>query len=114
MKIAITVMASFAATFACATAASAASTENPFARDKVILQLSDLDLTTADGQQRLAIRMGDAANAVCGDRVASVHLALEQKARECRAAVLADIRLRIETRTAEASQTAQVRLASAR
>lgn len=88
------------AALALATPASAAATGNPFARDQAILNLKDIDLSTADGQQRLAIRMDQAANAVCGDRVASVHLALESKARDCRKAVVADIRSQIETRMA--------------
>lgn len=88
------------ATVALATSASAATPENPFAKDQAILNLSDLNLSTADGQQRLAIRMDQAARAVCGDNVASVHLALESKARDCRTSVVADIRAQIETRMA--------------
>lgn len=94
--------------------ASAVPAQNPFARDQVVLQLNDLDLATVDGQQRLAIRMDDAARTVCGDRLGNVHLALEAKARECRTAVMADIRSRIEARTANASETPKVQLASAR
>ena len=105
------------ATVAFATSASAAtpqnpSGENPFARDQAILNLRGLDLSTAEGQQRLAIRMDHAARAVCGDRVASVHLALEAQAQECRTAVLADVRSQIEARLA--SSGSQTRLASLR
>lgn len=88
------------ATFALATSASAATTGNPFVKDQAVLNLKDLNLSTADGQQRLAIRMDQAARAVCGDNVASLHLALESQARECRTAVVADIRSQIETRMA--------------
>lgn len=113
MKIAILALAPIAlAPLAFATTATAA--ENPFARDQVVLQIKDLDLATVDGQQRLAIRMDDAARAVCGDRLGNVHLAAEAKARECRTAVTADIRSRIEARTANAVDPAKVQLASAR
>ncbi|TCM20573.1 UrcA family protein [Novosphingobium sp. PhB165] len=110
MKIGVMVLASFAF----ATAASAAPAQNPFAQDSAVLQLKGLDLATVDGQQRLAIRMDQAARAVCGDRLANIHLAAEEKARECRTAVIADIRTKIESRTAEASGAAPVQLASAR
>ncbi|MFN3820134.1 UrcA family protein [Blastomonas sp.] len=89
------------ATFAFALSATGAvAAENPFARDQVILNLQDLDLATADGQQRLAIRVDQAARAVCGERLSGIHLALEAKAQECRAAVVADVRQQIETRLA--------------
>lgn len=101
------------ATIALATSASAA-TENPFAKDQAILDLKGLDLSTAEGQQRLAIRMDRAARAVCGDRVAAVHLAVESKARECRAAVVADVRSQIEARSANADSHAPIRLAALR
>ncbi len=100
------------ATFAFATSASAATTENPFAQDQAILNLKGLDLSTADGQQRLAIRMDQAARAVCGDRVAAVHLALEAQAQECRAAVVADVRAQVESRLAKAGTAAPVQLAA--
>lgn len=99
---------------ALATSVSAAATDNPFAKDEAILRLSGLDLSTVDGQQRLAIRMDEAARAVCGDRLSSVHLALGARARECRTAVLADIRAEIEGRTAVAANTSQTQLASSR
>jgi UrcA family protein len=102
------------ATLAFATSASASTAENPFAQDAAILNLRGLDLSTADGQQRLAIRMDQAARAVCGDRLAGVHLALEAKTQECRAAVVADVRTQIETRMASASTGKSVQLASAR
>jgi len=93
-------------------ASTAASAENPLAKDSATLRLSGLDLSTVDGQQRLAIRLDQAAAAVCGDRLASVHLALEEQSRACRAQVVADVRARIEQRQASAS--AKVQLASAR
>lgn len=95
------------AALAFATPALAAE-ENPFAQDQATLNLKDLDLATADGQQRLAIRMDQAARAVCGEQVASVHLALEAKARDCRAAVIADVRSQIEARTAMTSGSAKL------
>ncbi len=104
MKIALVALA----TVALATSASAGTTTaNPFAQDQAILTLADLNLSTADGQQRLAIRMDQAARAVCGDNVASVHLALESKARECRTSVIADIRAQIETRMAAKGTSAR-------
>ena len=99
------------ATFAMATSASAATTNDPFVQDKAVLNLEGLDLATVDGQERLAIRMDAAARAVCGDRLDTVHLAVAEKARECRTAVLANIRDKIETRMA--ADKAQVQLASA-
>lgn len=102
------------ATFAFATSASASTAENPFAQDEATLNLKGLDLSTAEGQQRLAIRMDHAARAVCGDRLAGVHLALEAKTQECRTAVVADVRAQIETRMANASTGKSVQLASAR
>jgi UrcA family protein len=94
---------------ACAVASSAsaaAPTSDPFVKDKATLRLDGLDLSTADGQQRLAIRMDQAARAVCGDNLSSVHLALGASARECRDVVVADIRSQIEARlAAKASQT---------
>lgn len=108
LKIGLTALA----VCALATSASAATTDNPFADDRAILRLDGLDLSTADGQQRLAIRMDQAARAVCGDRLSSVHLAAGQKARECRTVVLADIRTQIEARTAFAAKAAPTQFAS--
>ncbi|EZP72020.1 hypothetical protein BV96_02151 [Sphingomonas paucimobilis] len=100
------------ATFACAIPASAFAAGNPFAQDQAILDLKGLDLASAEGQQRLAIRMDQAASSVCGSRLAGVHLAAEAKAQACRAAVLADIRSQIESRLAMTSKP--VRVASIR
>jgi len=110
MKIGLLVLASCAL----ATSASAAATENPFAQDQAILNLKDLDLATADGQARLAIRMDQAARAVCGEHVATVHLSMESKAWECRAAVVADVRSQIEAHMANAANGSPVRLATLR
>ena len=97
---------------ALATSVSAAASDNPFAKDETILRLDGLDLSTADGQQRLAIRMDNAARTVCGDRLASVHLALDARARKCRTAVIADIRTQIEARLADAAKVSGTQLAS--
>ncbi|MDT0508496.1 UrcA family protein [Novosphingobium sp. MMS21-SN21R] len=103
------------ATLAFATSVSAVSAaENPFAQDKAVLNLKDLDLASADGQQRLAIRLDQAARAVCGDRLAGVHLALEAKSQECRTAVTADVRSQIEARMASGAAMSSVRLAALR
>ena len=96
------------ATFAFATSAFANTTENPFAQDKAILNLQGLDLSTSEGQKRLAIRMDQAARAVCGERLAAVQLAAEAKAQECRTAVIADVRSQIEARSAMAPASARL------
>lgn len=101
------------AAVAFATPALAGTVDNPLAEDKAVLNLRGLDLSTAEGQQRLAIRMDQAARAVCGDRVATVHLALEAKAAECRTAVVAEVRAQVEQRLAKAGKTAAVQFAAA-
>lgn len=94
------------ATFAFAlSAGGAVASENPFARDKAVLNLQGLDLSTADGQQRLAIRVDQAARAVCGERLSGVHLALEARTQECRTAVAADVRAQIEAKLASATKS---------
>lgn len=103
-----------AAVCALVAAAPAAATDNPFAKDQAVLHLGGLDLTTVEGQQRLAIRMDEAARAVCGDRLSTIHLELSARTRECREAVLADIRAQIESRMAAADTKAKTQLASAR
>lgn len=100
------------ATLAFATSAFANTAENPFAQDQAILTLKGLDLATADGQQRLAIRVDQAARAVCGERLSGVHLAAEAKTQACRTAVVADVRAQIEARSAMLKSP--VRLASIR
>lgn len=115
MKIGLMALASFAfATSASAATVPASAGDNPFARDQAVLQLSGLDLATAEGQQRLAVRMDQAARSVCGEGLDRVHLALERKSQECKAAVKADIRSRIEARTAMAANASRTQLASAR
>ncbi|MEW9857064.1 UrcA family protein [Novosphingobium sp. M1R2S20] len=91
----------------------ASATENPFAKDEAILELKGLDLTTPQGQQRLAVRMDRAARAVCGENLATIHLAAEANARECRAAVLANVRAKIEARSALASTSSRTQVALA-
>jgi len=102
------------AAVALATSASAATENtNPFAKSQATLNLSGLDLATADGQQRLAIRIDQAARAVCGQDMSGLHLALEAKAQACRTAVTADVRAQIEARQANAAGRS-TQLASAR
>ncbi len=81
-------------------AAGTASTDNPFSKESTVLDLRGLDLATVDGQQRLEIRMDQAAETVCGRGLSTIHLALGEQARDCRADVKADIRSRIATATA--------------
>nr|WP_126172227.1 UrcA family protein [Altericroceibacterium xinjiangense] len=104
----------FLAACALGTSVSAAATSNPFAKDETVLRLDGLDLSTLEGQQRLAIRMDEAARTVCGDRLSSVHLALAERARECRAAVAADIRDQIEARTVVAANGSRTQFAYSR
>jgi UrcA family protein len=96
MKIGI---AAFAALMVAAPA-FAAPGDNPFSADSAVLDLHGLDLTSVEGQQRLAIRMDKVANTVCGEGMSSIHLALGAQARACHADVIADIRSRIATATA--------------
>jgi UrcA family protein len=109
MMMKIGMVAAIAAVLA-AGPAFAAPSGNPFSADSTVLDLRGLDLTSVDGQQRLAIRMDQAANAVCGEGMSSIHLALAAQARACRADVIADIRSRIATATA--SNVKPTRLAS--
>jgi UrcA family protein len=106
-----TALAALAA-LAIATSASATPTQNPMAKDQAILNLQGIDLASAEGQQRLAIRMDQAARAVCGENLANVHLAAEAKAQACRTAVIADVRSQIESRMALASAPTRVALAN--
>ena len=108
-----TVLAALAA-LSFASAACAATGDNPLAKDSTVLRLNGIDLATADGQQRLAIRTDQAAREVCGDHLATIHLALEEQARACRAEVAANIRRQIETRTAARANGATVKLAANR
>jgi UrcA family protein len=101
------------AALAFATPAMATTTDNPLAESRATLNLKGLDLSTADGQERLAIRIDQAARAVCGDRLAAVHLSLDSQAQACRTEVAADVRTQVETRVAQAAGT-PVRLATAR
>lgn len=89
-----------AALVSLAASAVPAMAENPFARDAIVLNLKGVDLSTAQGQQRLAIRLDQAARSVCGEGMASIHIALGEQARACRAQVVADIRSQVEARNA--------------
>jgi UrcA family protein len=101
-----------AAACAISSAASAKTTDNAFAQDKATLRLDGLDLSTAKGQEDLAIRMDQAARAVCGDRLATIHLALAERARACQVAVKADIRAQIESQVANAKPAMPTQLAA--
>jgi len=95
-------------------AAFAGTSDNPFGKDSAVLSLSGLNLATADGQQRLAIRVDQAARAVCGESLATIHADLEARARDCRADVAEQVLSQIDARTAAVSQTRTVQLASIR
>jgi UrcA family protein len=92
--------AALAAILAATPAIAAPTANNPFSADTAVLNLRGIDLTTVDGQQRLAIRMDQVANTVCGEKMSSIHLALGAQARGCRADVIADMRSRIAAATA--------------
>ncbi|MEG3165279.1 UrcA family protein [Sphingomonas sp. PB2P19] len=94
-----------------ATPAFAAPGSNPFSADSAVLDLNGIDLASVDGQQRLAIRVDQVANKVCGERLSSIHLALGAQARGCRADVIADIRTRIATATAARAPARDMQLA---
>ena len=92
--------------------AVAAPGTNPFSADSAVLDLRGLDLASVDGQQRLAIRMDQVADSVCGTGMSSIHLALAAQAQACRQDVFADIRSRIATATAAANRAKPTALAS--
>ncbi|MBB5713829.1 UrcA family protein [Sphingomonas aerophila] len=94
-----------------ATPALAAPGSEPLSADSAVLSLRGLDLTSVDGQRRLAIRMENAASAVCGRGTSTIHLALDAQARECRADVMADIRTRVASATAARDPGSNTQLA---
>ncbi|WP_206362088.1 UrcA family protein [Sphingomonas montana] len=96
MKIGLAVCAAVLA----ASPALAATAANPFSADTAVLDLSGINFASVDGQKRLAIRMDDVANKVCGQGMSTIHLALGAQARGCRADVIADIRARVAVATA--------------
>lgn len=110
MKIGIAALAAFAL----GSAAFAGTSDNAFGKDSAVLSLSGLNLATAEGQQRLAIRVDQAARAVCGESLATIHADLEARARDCRADVAEQVRSQIDARTAAASPARSVQLASIR
>jgi UrcA family protein len=95
------------AALAMAPAAIAATPQNPLVKESVVLDLRKIDLATVEGQRTLAIRMDQAARDVCGSRLATIHLSLEEQSRSCRAGVVADVRARIEARTADAARASR-------
>jgi len=108
-------MKAFVAAFAALSLGSAAfagTVANPFAKDAAVLTLKGLDLSTADGQRRLAVRVDQAARAVCGDKLYNVHLELEARARSCRTDVAEQVRGQIDARLAQV-QPAGMSLAAA-
>ena len=108
MKLGMAAIAAIVAT----TPALAATTDNPFAADRATLSLRGLDLATVEGQQRLAVRMDQAARTVCGEGMSSIHLALDAQARACRADVYADIRTRIAAATASTGKAEATQFAA--
>ena len=104
------IMALAAAAAIVAAPVAATEADNPLAKDKVVMSLRGLELATVAGQRALAIRIDQAALAVCGDRLATVHLALEEQSRACQADVKAEIRSRIELRTADTGPGRRVQL----
>ena len=107
MKIGLAALAAFVA----ASPALSAPVQDPLSATSAVLDLRGLDLSTVEGQQRLAIRMDQVAGVVCGQDLSRIHLALEAQARQCRADVFADIRSRIATATAARGSSGRVQLA---
>jgi len=101
-------LAAFAACALATTAIAKDTPADPFAKEQVTLRLSGLDLSTVDGQRRLAIRMDNAARAVCGEGLDTVHLTANARTSECRQEVVANIRDQIETRMAANGQPVQL------
>ncbi len=95
------------AVLAIAPAVGATSPQNPFAKDSVVLNLRNIDLATVEGQRTLSLRMNQAARDVCGHDLATIHLAMEDQARSCQAAVVADISAQIQARSALAERTSR-------
>lgn len=89
-------------------ASHAAETENPFAQSAAILNLDGVDLATPEGQRKLSIRMDQTARKVCGERLYSIHLALEAESRQCRAEVSAELRSRVAQRSADAGSSSPI------
>lgn len=85
------------------TGSYAAPLANPLAKPSASVKIAGLDLATPQGQRTLSIRMDQAARDVCGNRLDTIHLAVGAQSRECQADVKADIRSRIEQRTAVAA-----------
>ncbi|MDB5684568.1 MAG: UrcA family protein [Sphingomonas bacterium] len=77
-----------------------AADANPLAAEKAVVNLAGLDLATASGQNRLAMRLDQAAADVCGRQLAEIHLAVAAKGRACRTEVVAEARAKIEARFA--------------
>lgn len=106
-------VAAFAA-LSISSAAFAAPNDGAFGKPSAVLTLEGIDLATPEGQQRLAIRVDQAARAVCGESLATIHADLEARARGCRADVAEQVRTQIEARVAQAKQARPVQLASVR
>jgi UrcA family protein len=107
MRVGLSVIVAVLAAMPILSAASA----NPFSADSVVLNLRGLDLTSVDGQQRLAIRVGQAADTVCGTGMSSIHLALGAQAQACRSDVIANVHARIAAATARAETGKAAQLA---
>jgi len=103
-----------AAALSISTAAFAGTTDTGFGKPSATLSLAGLDLATADGQQRLATRVDQAARAVCGESLATIHPDLEARARACRADVAEQVRAQVEARVAQVNRGKGVQVASLR
>ncbi|MET3722656.1 UrcA family protein [Sphingomonas trueperi] len=103
-----------AAALSISTAAFAAPSDTGFGQPSATLTLAGLDLTTADGQQRLATRVDQAARAVCGENLATIHPDVEARARLCRADVAEQVRSQIEARVAQVNKARGVQVAALR
>lgn len=72
-----------------------AAIANPLVKDQLEVRYNDLNLQSVDGQRQLAIRLVNAAEAVCGDRVDTLHVMAGRKARDCMSQVVVDAQRQI-------------------
>lgn len=80
-------------------AGTAASAADPLTHGGTMnVRVTDLDLSRAADQRRLDIRLANAAEAVCGVKVAHIHLAMQAKADACKAEAIDAARTEIAAR----------------
>lgn len=101
-----------AATVLPGAAAVANTAANPFVRAQSVVRADDLDLTRADDRLRLETRLATAAEEVCGRGMDRLHNIAKDKARTCKAEVLAESRAQYQTLVARAGSGQALALAN--